>query len=218
MLGVRRWCREKETRDYRNGPEFVEVKWRNRVVGACVADRLLLSGGCVMGQTRQDGQIADLKLSVIWRGPVQEAWADALMVTSHVYRTHPAPSRVRQGECQPVPVVCNIRRSRLQTGHRAGGPSKSYAGHVRFGSARTSIPAFRCAGFPRQAHGLSSPATACSTSTSLRCRGASLVMTLPSRWGGTLDPGGRRAIRGRKFYWHADPDRQADWSQELQRE
>ncbi|MFN8099651.1 MAG: RAMP superfamily CRISPR-associated protein [Dermatophilaceae bacterium] len=210
----------KETRDYRNGPEFVEVKWRNRVVGVrALRTGFFFRGDVLWVKLGQDGQIADLKLSVIWREPGAGSVGGRLNGHEPCLSHASAPSGSDEASAN-LCLSCATFGAADTSGHRAGeGRQESYAGHVRFGSARTSIPVslrrvphLAPMGSPKPGSGMFYLDLAPMPRRLAR-------HDLPSRWGGTLDPGGRRAIRGRKFYWHADPDRQADyWSQELQRE
>lgn len=99
-----------------------------------------------------------------------------------------------------------------------GGSQASYAGHVRFGTAR-AIDAVEVeqvelapTGTPHLGVGMFS-LTPPRTLDPRRPRNE-----LPGRWGSSPDVADPRQLRGRKFYWHSDPQAQADhWSAVLAR-
>ncbi len=110
------------------------------------------------------------------------------------------------------------RRSSGHDGNSRGGAQTAYAGHVRFGTARPVTPVriqqadLAPTGTPHLGVGmflLAQPRT-------LDSRGHR--NEFPGRWGAFPDGYGLRQLRGRKFYWHSDPQAQADyWSSALGR-
>lgn len=106
-------------------------------------------------------------------------------------------------------LSCAIFGSIDETGQRAGeGQQDAYAGHVRFGTATSAdsvaAPEKTLAplGVPHPGAGIFYLENAAlPTPTEL---------DQPSRWGHGPDRGGTgsRRLRGRKFYWHADPTKQ----------
>lgn len=98
-----------------------------------------------------------------------------------------------------------------------GGRQSSYAGHVRFGTAITSVPVrpemvdVAPLGAPRLGSGM----FYLEDRTPARDR---QWHDLPGQWGSAADGRALRPLRGRKFYWNSDPDRQAEfWQRELDR-
>ena len=104
------------------------------------------------------------------------------------------------------------RNAIAKAGSAQGGTQAAYAGHVRFGTVRPIVPVrvqevqLAPTGSPHLGVGMFS--LTAGTLDPRRPRNE-----FPGRWGASPDSVGDRALRGRKFYWHSDPQAQADhWS------
>jgi CRISPR-associated protein (TIGR03986 family) len=209
----RKGSSEGENSAARKGPTYELVRWRGARIGRRIArNGFLFTGDVIWVKLNPTGdRIDDLRASVIWREPGTGP------VSGRLEGHHPCLSREDQGG--KLCLTCATFGAADTGGQRRGeGKQESYAGHVRFGSARTSGPAkirtvekLAPLGSPKPGSGmfyldLVPP-------PQVRARD-----DLPSRWGGSADPGDRSPLRGRKFYWHSDPDAQAaHWSRELGR-
>lgn len=163
--------------------------------------------------------VTKIKLSQLWRhageGAVKTRVPEAVLPCTHPYGRRDKD----KGDRKPKPqddglcLSCQIFGSADTRGESAGkGQQDSYAGHVRMGSARTEQPVqlhtVRLAPMGNPHAGAGMFYLNATTPSDQRRAG-----DLPSQWGSAEDSG--RSLRGRKFYWHGDPDAQAShWSQQ----
>lgn len=159
-----------------------------------------------------DTVVGGIKLSQLWRH-----------VGEHAVRTRIPPSvkpcrhpyaypednldeddGVKHGLC----LSCSVFGSVDAAGADAGqGRQDAYAGRVRFGSATSKGPVTL-----RIVSGLASMGAPHAGAGMFYLNGADLPESrpqgdLPSNWGSYIDR--PRGLRGRKYYWHSDPDEQA---------
>lgn len=163
--------------------------------------------------------VTKIKLSQLWRhsgkGAVKTRVREALLPCTHPYgrKDNDKEGRGPRPQDEGLCLSCQIFGSADTRGENAGkGQQDSYAGHVRMGSARTEkatkLDTIRLApmGNPHAGAGMFYLEA---TKPSKQRRAGDL----PSQWGSEEDSG--RNLRGRKFYWHSDPDAQAGyWSQQ----
>jgi CRISPR-associated protein (TIGR03986 family) len=171
----------------------------------------LWEGDVIWVRTRDDGAsrtVAELSLAALWRHPGWHASASASASAGQ----DPAGRRV-----PPALLGCRDPRSLCPTcrvfgsadpearERDAGARQRSYAGHVRFGDACTERPVDlepvqrAPLGAPRPGAGQFYLSYADPSPASSRDR-------KPTReWGSDPDAERPRPLRGRKFYWHADP-------------
>lgn len=203
---------------FRSKQQFDVVRWQGHVVGRRARRTGFFFRGDVLWVKEDDnGRIVDLKLSVIWREPGEGPVKDRL--NGHEPCLSGEDSREPSESLPPVCFTCATFGAADTGGQRRGkGKQESYAGHVRFGGARTTsqaslrrVEALTPMGAPKPGSGM--------FYLDLDPMPSRLPRNdLPTRWGGSLDQGARQPVRGRKFYWHSDPDAQAaHWSQELGR-
>lgn len=152
--------------------------------------------------------VTRIKLSQLWRhtgsGPTKSRVPKAVLPCTHPYEEG-------KGLC----LSCLIFGSADTKGESAGeGRQDAYAGRVRIGSARTEQPVELDA-VTLSPMGNPHPGAGMFYLRSTRPAGQRPDGDLPSKWGSADDD---RSLRGRKYYWHADPDAQARfWSSELGR-
>ena len=195
-----------EARDrWRRGRVFADVEWsRKRVARRALHTGFLWPGDVVWVQTRERA-VTGLKLSVIWREPGRGSVAER--IGDHY------PCLSRAGTDGLCPSCATFGAADTGGKRRGLGQQSAYAGHVRFGSATSDSPvtprlvSLAPMGSPRPQNGAFYLDLAAPRDLG-RPRG-----DLPTRWGGSADPNGNAAVRGRKFYWHANSDEQAArWS------
>lgn len=172
------------------------------------------SGNVVARRARQTGYLH--RGDVVWLKVNDEDEVEGIRL-ARIWR-HPGKGTVKQrlGEaapCQPdheinLCLTCAIFGAAETSGSSGGkGEQNAYAGHVRFSSAR-SKPGVTLRTVNLAPMGTPSPGS------------GMFYLHLPaaldndgepnevaSYWGSTSDAMAR--IRGRKFYWHGDPDQQA---------
>ena len=189
---------------------------------------LLFPGDVVWVKTSADGHpaVEQVDLAEIWRQTGRGELGRRVPRETLPCRFPRAEDRPT-GETSPVGLClsCEIfgsvddRIASGQAGRAAGGAQAAYAGHVRFGTARPVGPVqvdevqLAPTGTPHLGVGMFSL-------TGPRTLDPGRPLNeFPGRWGASPDGGGARAMRGRKFYWHSDPQEQADhWSTVLGRE
>lgn len=188
---------------------FAEVAWwrPNGQKGAVGRRNLhsgfLWPGDVVWVHLSADDRIDRIRLSQLWRhggrGPVRDRMHAA---------NQPCNPESEAGVC----LSCAIFGATDQAGERGKGMQSAYAGHVRFGSARSTSPVtlrnvlLAPLGAPKPGSGMF---------YLQNDRPLPQNRTLGDRateWGSEFDSP-MRPIAGRKFYWHSDPEAQATrWS------
>lgn len=166
---------------------------------ACTTGRLFV--GDVVWVRTQNKKIDKIKASMVWRAEGEHDVAERL--------------RIRNQDALPCPgsdhvcLSCDIFGAIDAEAERGKGEQTGLRGRVRIGSALSDCVAER-AGIERLAPmGSPRPSTGSfylqrRTPDPNRPRGDT-----PAHWGGTTDRTVRR-MRGRKFYWHSDPDEQRE--------
>lgn len=197
---------EQDTRatEWRSRQRFTTVRWRGRDI----ARRAMRSGFLFRGdvvwvspdKSPAGGlRITGISLSSIWRhagaGPV------ARRIGDH------APCLTRGGT--DLCISCATFGA-ADTGGRGAGAAeqKSYASHVSFGAAR-SAPAATLATIHLTPMAAPKPASGGFYLELPQPRLARTRGDKPGEWGGSSDRDQTAPIRGRKFYWHSNPDGQA---------
>lgn len=212
--------------EWRSQRQFAAVNWpppRGREnSGSPIGTRTLQSGFLFRGDVvwvRLRGQeVAEIKLSRLWRHPGKHSVGERLGPVTPT-SAHPCqPTLERNQLC----LSCQIFGAANTTGgdRSRGSEQSSYAGHVRFGAAVTpqgatievrEIP-LTPMGAPKPGSGGFYLKLGSAPARNMR------LDEIPARWGSAQDEAGRRhgaPIRGRKYYWHTDPDKQAEfWSRD----
>lgn len=196
-----------QTRDRRELNRSADSAWRTDTSfarvdfpkGTRVAERAKQSGylfrGDVVWVKLENGRIAGLRMAQIWR------------------KLGKGAVRGRLGEAAPCPrpehpewlcLSCATFGSATTDPGRPQGEKTSYAGHVRFSAAIAEGVTTRIVKLAPS--GLPSPGVG-NFYLAPRTRPDGLNQDeIPSQWGvGEAST----SIRGRKFYWHSDPDAQA---------
>lgn len=212
--------RQGNAADWKSATQYTRVKWQNHPVGERARATGFLHAGDVVWVTLSPDEttVESIRLARIWR-TTGTATAGERVPPSLLPCWTTEPGEPRPGTLGPeggLCFSCTIFGSADTAGAQSGeGRQDAYAGHVRFGAARS---ADRVRPLDAQLAPLSSPRLGAGVFT-LVDRGTSEELgDVASHWGSTVDEPEPRQLRGRKFYWHVDPDRQADrWSSELRR-
>ena len=226
--------------------EFDDVKWWGSYAGAAApwtpvvvgrrakATGLLHPGDVVWVRTEPappddessyGEQVAAIALSQLWRhigaGRLGQRVPEAVHPCRHPY---PGPAAEEGREPEPRGPVglcpsCRVFGSADTDGDDGGrGHQDAYAARVRMGPARSAAP-IHLLRVPRLAP-LGQPRLGAGMFT-LEHREPSADRNpedRPGQWGASTDDASWRRLRGRKYYWHADPDAQAaHWRNELGR-
>lgn len=166
-----------------------------------------------------DGEraVKQIRLAQIWRHVGEDTVGDRLPHAASP--TTPAPCRPEREEGKQAPLCLSCAIFGAVDTERGGakdGRHAAYAGHVRFSSAQyvsgprqTKLIDLAPLSSPRPGAGVfyldDKPRDDRPTAQD---RDDDDVF---SHWGSSLDgAGGPRKVRGRKFYWHSDPQKQAD--------
>lgn len=202
----------KVPKDWRSATPTEWVEWAHQRVGSRRLVTGRLHAGDVVWVRQERGAVTEIKLSQIWRR-LGGGKAGARVADVKACRSHEA-----------LCLTCAIFGSADTSGQERGkGDQGAYGGHVRFGAAM-SIETVRSQSIELAPTG----------SPHLGAGGFSLEKRAADRdrpphdvaahWGEALDyprPTGApewRMLRGRKYYWHSDPDAQARaWGDELGR-
>lgn len=199
-------------RQWRQRRSLDMVSWQGRPVGMRARHTGFLFPHDVIWVQCADGVVTDLKLSQLWRrsgrGPVGGRLSGA----------HPCLTRPEEDGQLLCPSCATFGAADTRGSDAGQGQQVAYAGHVRFGSAKSTGPVqlkhidLAPMSAPRPGNGmfyLDLP----DTLPAGREEGDT-----PTRWGSSVDAEATATIRGRKFYWHSDPDRQAShWRQQTGR-
>jgi hypothetical protein len=186
-------------RGWRTGRVFADVSWPAR--GGIVGRRRRVTGRLWPGDVvwaRQDpvsGEVTQLSMAAIWRvvgwGALGERVGEALRPCSD-------PAEL----CLSCRLFGSADTAEAERGRQA--EQHSYAGHLRIGDAvaegvTTSRRRLAPLGTPRPGAGQFYLKTG-------QTSPASSEAELPAAyWGSERDGPGLRQVRGRKFYWNADP-------------
>lgn len=219
-------------RDWRTESVPEDVRWWGDYDGPADGQRVLIGrrhlttgllfpGDVVWVRTNQgDTRVEQIDLAEIWRQTGTGKLSRRVPAETLPCRFPRAADRP-DGDGSPVGLCmsCEVfgsvddRRTAVSDGPARGGGQAAYAGHVRFGTARPVVPVnaqeteLAPTGTPHLGVGMFS-LTPPRTLDPLRPRNE-----FPGRWGASPDQDGDRQLRGRKFYWHSDPQAQADhWS------
>jgi len=171
------------------------------------ASGYLFTGDAVWVLLNDEGtEVVGIRLAQIWRHHHPDTWSVARRLGARSDTSpHPcAPTSDKPELCLSCATFGAIDHEGERRGH---GEQTAYRGHVRFSSAQsTDAVTLRQVeltpmGTPNPGSGmfyLNLPATVSSDRN---------IGDVATQWGSQADD--HAAINGRKFYWHADPDKQA---------
>ena len=209
---------EKATRDFSwammearpDGERWINVFRGKTKLGQARGNEHALEPGSVIWVKARDGMVTAIKLSQFWRERSKERLGDRI----------PQETKPCDGENLRLCPSCSVFGSADTLNDQADtderrreGDQRSYAAHVRFGSAigvdlQGDEVTLAPLGQPHPGAGLTylepTPPAAAPASRDERW----------SRW--DSDGKQKRQLRGRKFYWHSDPERQLDHLQHTQ--
>ena len=203
---------EKATRDFSwammearpDGERWINVFRGKTKLGQARGNEHALEPGSVIWVKARDGMVTAIKLSQFWRERSKECLGDRI----------PQETKPCDGENLRLCPSCSVFGSADTLNDQADtderrreGDQRSYAAHVRFGSAigvdlQGDEVILAPLGQPHPGAGLTYLEP-----TSPEAAPASRDERW-SRWDSDGKP--KRQLRGRKFYWHSDPERQLD--------
>lgn len=203
---------EKATRDFSwammearpDGERWIDVFRGKTKLGQARGNEHALEPGSVIWVKVRDGMVTAIKLSQFWRERSKECLGDRI----------PQETKPCDGENLRLCPSCSVFGSADTLNDQADtderrreGDQRSYAAHVRFGSAigvdlQGDEVILAPLGQPHPGAGLTYLEP-----TSPEAAPASRDERW-SRW--DSDGKQKRQLRGRKFYWHSDPERQLD--------
>ena len=203
---------EKATRDFSwammearpDGERWIDVFRGKTKLGQARGNEHALEPGSVIWVKVRDGMVTAIKLSQFWRERSKECLGDRI----------PQETKPCDGENLRLCPSCSVFGSADTLNDQADtderrreGDQRSYAAHVRFGSAigvdlQGDEVILAPLGQPHPGAGLTYLEP-----TSPEAAPASRDERW-SRWDSDGTP--KRQLRGRKFYWHSDPERQLD--------
>ena len=203
---------EKATRDFSwammearpDGERWIDVFRGKTKLGQARGNEHALEPGSVIWVKVRDGMVTAIKLSQFWRERSKECLGDRI----------PQETKPCDGENLRLCPSCSVFGSADTLNDQADtderrreGDQRSYAAHVRFGSAigvdlQGDEVILAPLGQPHPGAGLTYLEP-----TSPEAAPASRDERW-SRW--DSDKSAKRQLRGRKFYWHSDPERQLD--------
>lgn len=215
-------ARRRDGRDQDNGqPDArrptARVKLGTREIGdRRVVTGRLWPGDVVWARTGTQGAAAtidELSLAALWRHPGwgRDQHADRAPQDWSAGRRVP-PGLLGCRDPRDLCPTCRVFGSVDQQVREAGehARQRAYAGHVRFGDACSEQPV-GLTKFDRAPLGMPRPgAGQFYLDYGPAGNSAAQEGGKPTReWGAAPDDGQRRQMRGRKFYWHADPEKQS---------
>lgn len=185
-----------------DGKRWVDVCRDGKKLGQALGNEHALEPGSVIWVKTDSGAVTAIKLSQFWRERSKQYLKDRI----------PKETQPCSGEdlllcpsCSVFGSADTLNDKAITDERRREGDQRSYAAHVRFGSAtgvglqggpETLAPL----GQPHLGAGLTylepTPAPPIPESRDMR----------QSRW--DSDGNQKRQLRGRKFYWHSNPERQ----------
>ena len=203
---------EKATRDFSwammearpDGERWINVFRGKTKLGQARGNEHALEPGSVIWVKARDGMVTAIKLSQFWRERSKECLGDRI----------PQETKPCDGENLRLCPSCSVFGSADTLNDQADtderrreGDQRSYAAHVRFGSAigvdlQGDEVTLAPLGQPHPGAGLTYLEP-----TSPEAAPASRDERW-SRWDSDSTP--KRQLRGRKFYWHSNPERQLD--------
>ena len=203
---------EKATRDFSwammearpDGERWINVFRGKTKLGQARGNEHALEPGSVIWVKARDGMVTAIKLSQCWRERSKECLGDRI----------PQETKPCDGENLRLCPSCSVFGSADTLNDQADtderrreGDQRSYAAHVRFGSAigvdlQGDEVTLAPLGQPHLGAGLTYLEP-----TSPEAAPASRDERW-SRWDSDSTP--KRQLRGRKFYWHSNPERQLD--------
>ena len=209
---------EKATRDFSwammearpDGERWIDVFRGKTKLGQARGNEHALEPGSVIWVKVRDGMVTAIKLSQFWRERSKECLGDRI----------PQETRPCDGENLRLCPSCSVFGSADTLNDQADtderrreGDQRSYAAHVHFGSAvgvdlQGDEVILAPLGQPHLGAGLTYLEP-----TSPEAAPASRDERW-SRWDSDGTP--KRQLRGRKFYWHSNPERQLDHLQHTQ--
>ena len=209
---------EKATRDFSwammearpDGERWIDVFRGKTKLGQARGNEHALEPGSVIWVKVRDGMVTAIKLSQFWRERSKECLGDRI----------PQETKPCDGENLRLCPSCSVFGSADTLNDQADtderrreGDQRSYAAHVRFGSAigvdlQGDEVILAPLGQPHPGAGLTylEPKSPEAAPASRDERW--------SRWDSDGTP--KRQLRGRKFYWHSNPERQLDHLQHTQ--
>ena len=193
-----------------DGERWINVFRGKTKLGQARGNEHALEPGSVIWVKVRDGKVTAIKLSQFWRERSEECLGDRIPK-----ETHPCSGdNLRLCPSCSVFGSADTLNDKADTDERRReGDQRSYAAHVRFGSAvgvdlQGDEVTLAPLGQPHLGAGLTylepTPPEAAPASRDERW----------SRW--DSDGKQKRQLRGRKFYWHSDPERQLDHLQHTQ--
>ena len=193
-----------------DGERWIDVFRGKTKLGQARGNKHALEPGSVIWVKVRDGEVTAIKLSQFWRERSKEC-----LGTRIPQETQPCDDENLRlcPSCSVFGSADTLNDKAITDERRREGDQRSYAAHVRFGSAvgvdlqGDEVP-LAPLGQPHLGAGLTyleptSPATAPASGDERW-----------SRW--DSDGKQKRQLRGRKFYWHSDPERQLDHLQHTQ--
>ena len=175
----------------------------------------LWEGDVIWVRTRTDGASVtadELSLAALWRHPGWDPKQNPELSPSGLVGRQPGTA-----------LACSAAATRTTSARRAGcsaastsrsrepdqrARQRAYAGHVRFGDACSEQPV-ELAEIDRAPLGAPRPGAGQFYLDYADNRPAGKERKPTREWGSDPDTERRRPLRGRKFYWHADPAGQA---------
>lgn len=196
----RRWRRE---------PRLIPVTWRTRQVARRAAQTGLLFRGDVVWVQWRHNRIDGIRLAQLWR------YTGHGSVGSRLGQSRPCLTDDSSDDT--LCLSCEIfgaadagsGRGTSTTTPGSKARQRSYAGHVRFGAltSDSAVAVTEVELAPLSTPNPGSGAFYLDLDSSI-ARNAP-VNEIATHWGSSTDRRARTPIRGRKFYWHSDPDAQA---------
>ena len=187
-----------------DGERWIDVFRGKTKLGQARGNKHALEPGSVIWVKVRDGEVTAIKLSQFWRERSKEC-----LGTRIPQETQPCDDENLRlcPSCSVFGSADTLNDKAITDERRREGDQRSYAAHVRFGSAvgvdlqGDEVP-LAPLGQPHLGAGLTyleptSPATAPASGDERW-----------SRW--DSDGTQKRQLRGRKFYWHSDPIRQLE--------
>lgn len=193
-----------------DGERWINVFRGKAKLGQARGNEHALEPGSVIWVKVLNGMVTAIKLSQFWRERSEECLGDRIPK-----ETHPCSGDNLRlcPSCSVFGSADTLNDKAITDERRREGDQRSYAAHVRFGAAvgvdlQGDEVTLAPLGQPHLGAGLTylepTPPAAAPASRDERW----------SRW--DSDGKQKRQLRGRKFYWHSDPERQLDHLQHTQ--
>jgi RAMP superfamily len=208
-------ARRREGRDPSDPQPKALVRFGSRSIGyRRVVTGRLWERDVFWARTRNDGAsvVADeLSLAALWRHPGWDASQDPALAPEDWSAGRRVPADLLgcsdpRELCPTCRVFGSVDQQAREGDERAR--QRAYAGHVRFGDACSEQPV-ELKPVQRAPLGMPRPGAGQFYLTYTDDSPAGKGRKPTREWGSDPDAGHRRPLRGRKFYWHADPAQQA---------